>query len=190
MRDQRSVFGSVSVGVLTLALLSGAIFPSVVGGRSGARESRASSPSGKTEITERKPSASNGGQSTPAAGLYRKAPLSFEANQGQFDPSVKFRARGSGYQLHLTPTEAVLSLKRDAKETENKQSEKDFSSGASARRSSTDDVVRMRLLGASSNPRMRGEDVLPGKVNYLLGNDPRAWRTNVTTYGKVKYENV
>ena len=39
-----------------------------------------------------------------------KLPLSFEANQGQTDEQVKFLARGNGYNLFLTPTEAVLKL--------------------------------------------------------------------------------
>lgn len=39
-------------------------------------------------------------------------PLSFEANQGQTDPSVKFLSRGESYSLFLTATEAVLSLRR------------------------------------------------------------------------------
>src|SRR5436309_13192783 len=46
---------------------------------------------------------------------YGKLPLSFEANQGQTDPQVKFLSRGRGYTLFLTPTEAVLTLtKADA----------------------------------------------------------------------------
>ena len=43
---------------------------------------------------------------------YGKLPLSFEANQGQSDSRVDFLARGSGYTLFLTPTEAVLALRR------------------------------------------------------------------------------
>ena len=39
-------------------------------------------------------------------------PLHFEPNQGQTDPAVQFLARGPGYGLFLTPTEAVLSLHR------------------------------------------------------------------------------
>src|SRR5256885_17222303 len=42
-----------------------------------------------------------------------KLPLSFEANQGQADPTVQFLSRGSGYSLFLTRTEAGLVL-RDA----------------------------------------------------------------------------
>ena len=42
---------------------------------------------------------------------YGKVSLSFEANQGQTDPRVKFLSRGSGYTLFLTGDEAVLSLR-------------------------------------------------------------------------------
>src|SRR5437879_12199418 len=45
---------------------------------------------------------------------YGKLPLSFEANQGQADPQVKFLSRGSGYTLFLTSTEAVLTLTKAA----------------------------------------------------------------------------
>ena len=27
-------------------------------------------------------------------------------------------------------------------------------------------------------------------MNYLLGNDPREWRTQVPTYGQVRYDGV
>src|SRR6266851_9150201 len=51
---------------------------------------------------------------------YGKMPLAFEANQGQADPRAKFLSRGQGYEVFLTPTEAVLGLrvpeKRDDKE--------------------------------------------------------------------------
>jgi hypothetical protein len=38
-------------------------------------------------------------------------PIHFEANQGQADPEVKFRARGPGYTLSLTATEVVWQLR-------------------------------------------------------------------------------
>src|SRR5207245_10091565 len=43
---------------------------------------------------------------------YGKLPLSFEANDGQADPQVKFLSRGRAYTLFLTSTEAVLVLDR------------------------------------------------------------------------------
>ncbi len=51
------------------------------------------------------------GKQQIAAG-YGKLPLTFERNQGQADPQVKFLSRGSGYALFLTPNQAVLSLRR------------------------------------------------------------------------------
>src|SRR5260370_17908538 len=44
-------------------------------------------------------------------GSYGTLPLSFEVNQGQTDPQVKFLSRGRGYALFLTGDEAVLSLR-------------------------------------------------------------------------------
>jgi hypothetical protein len=42
---------------------------------------------------------------------FGRLPLAFEVNEGQFDPQVKFLCRGRGYQLFITPAEAVLTLK-------------------------------------------------------------------------------
>ena len=42
---------------------------------------------------------------------FGKLPLSFEINKGQIDPRVKFLSHGSGYDLFLTPTDAVLTLR-------------------------------------------------------------------------------
>ena len=41
---------------------------------------------------------------------YGKLPLRFEANRGQTHEDVRFLARGPGYTLFLTPTDAVLTL--------------------------------------------------------------------------------
>src|SRR3989442_14540876 len=38
-------------------------------------------------------------------------PMTFERNEGQTDAEVRFLARGRGYALYLTSTEAVLSLR-------------------------------------------------------------------------------
>src|SRR6476619_130306 len=44
--------------------------------------------------------------------IFGSVPLSFEANDGQADAQVQFLARGPGYGLFLTGTEAMLSLQR------------------------------------------------------------------------------
>src|SRR5450755_2855260 len=45
---------------------------------------------------------------------YGKLPLSFEANHGQTDPSVKFLSRTGAYSLFLTGDEAVFTLRGSA----------------------------------------------------------------------------
>ena len=72
-------------------------------------------------------------------------PLAFEANRGQADEQVQFLARGAGYTVFLTSTEAVLSLR----------------AGRSGRA-----VVRVKPVGASAAARIVADGELPGVVNY------------------------
>jgi hypothetical protein len=185
MRYQTGAFGAFTTGVLTLALLCAAVAPPIVSGHAN----RTTPPRHLTGSSVSDRRTQNNLRQTHAAETYRKAPISFEANQGQADPSVKFLARGAGYQLHLTSTQAVLSLNREAG-GKHKQAEDDSRSRQNSRRSPVGDVVRMTLLQARSDASVSGEDVLPGTANYLLGNDRRSWRTNVATYGKVRYKGL
>jgi hypothetical protein len=114
------------------------------------------------------------------ADAYGKLPLSFEANQGQADTKVKYITRGSGYTLSLTPTGAVLSLDMPAS-MDGRPAETVPAKGA---------VLRMGLVGANPDSQIAGTDELPGKVNYLVGNDPARWHTDVPTYAKVHYMGV
>jgi len=118
---------------------------------------------------------------------YGQLPLSFEVNQGQADPQVKFLARGAGQALFLTSTEAVLVLtKADPKA----QSLQRPPTSPVAPRAGTQTVLRMTFAGASPQPPIAGQKELAGKVNYFLGNDPAKWRTNVPTYAAVRYEGL
>src|SRR2546427_769359 len=119
---------------------------------------------------------------------YGKLPLSFEANQGQTDPQVKFLSRGSGYTLFLTPTEAVLALREGA----SARNVVDGSPAAKRERGQPlqGTVLRMKLLGANPTPRVTGVEELRGRSNYFIGNDPAKWRANVPTYAKVEYRDV
>src|SRR5213593_2697879 len=118
---------------------------------------------------------------------YGKLPLSFEANDGQADPQVKFLSRGSGYTLFLTSTEAVLTLtKADAYAKRRISGEAMLAEPE--KRAGT--VLRMKLHGANPAPAVAGVGELPGKSNYFVGNDPKKWRANVPTYAKVEYGEV
>jgi hypothetical protein len=115
------------------------------------------------------------------AAAYGKLPLNFEANVGQSDPQVRFLSRGNGYSLFLTDSAAVLSLHQQIK-------------ASNARATTTADikadVVRMELTNTSLAHRVTGEDALPGKVSYFIGNDPAKWHSEVPTYSRVRYVGV
>ena len=119
---------------------------------------------------------------------YGNLPLSFEANHGQSDSSVKFLSRGSGYSLFLTSNEAVLVLSRSEPDESQKASRLARAAVRARHRKSA--VVRMTLVNANPQSQAAGHDALPGKSNYFIGNDPAKWRTNIPTYAKVKYEGV
>jgi hypothetical protein len=48
----------------------------------------------------------------------------------------------------------------------------------------------MQLVGADPQAKVSGLEQLPGKSNYIIGDDHKKWRTNVPNYAKVKYQDV
>jgi hypothetical protein len=119
------------------------------------------------------------------AASYGKLPLSFEANQGQSDPQVRFLSRGNGYSLFLTDSSAVLALRKP-----NRVPAKPAPVGRIGHAPSSEtDAIGMELVGAN-HARVIGADQLPGTANYFIGNNPAKWQSGVPTYGKVRYSGV
>src|SRR5207245_10554939 len=52
-----------------------------------------------------------------AADAYGRLPMTFEPNQGQAEPSVKFLSRGGGFTLQLSATEAGLAFSQKGRGT-------------------------------------------------------------------------
>lgn len=113
-------------------------------------------------------------------------PLAFQANTGQFDPAVRFRARGPGCQFWLTENETVFQFRSVA----NGSDQEIPLAPLLEDRTSPTAVLRMRLVGANPSTSVTGAFLCEGEINYLLGNDPTRWRTGVPTYGKVEYREV
>ena len=101
-------------------------------------------------------------------------PMIFEPNLGQADSEVKFLARGAGYSIFLEPTSAVLALRN----------------APNSRVTNSQSFVRMNLVGANPASATRGTDLLPGKSNYVIGNDPKKWHSDVPQFSGVHYANV
>lgn len=106
---------------------------------------------------------------------YNSLPLLFEINHGQADSRVRFISRGNGYALFITPTEALLASSRTSHPDTN---------------AATSPLMHMKLIGANPRASTVGLGALSSTTNYVIGNDPAKWRTNVPTYAKVKCQNV
>ena len=133
-------------------------------------------------------------------------PLAFEANEGQTDPQVKYMARGNGYKLFLTSGDAIFSLastsssrvsrpremmehripgySRELKKlirTPIARAQHNVSSMAS---------LRMHVVGGKQDAQIVNSGLLPSKVNYFIGKDPRNWHTAVRQYARISYQDV
>jgi hypothetical protein len=139
-----------------------------------------------------------------AVHAYAKLPLAFEPNWGQLRSEGQFLARGDGYTLSLTPTEAAFALSSPA--TARPGNAKSPKANASSNflpdlarqyhnapfrgRNQTAKLLRMKLVGANTSARFAALDPLPGHSNYFIGSDPLSWRTNIPNYRRVKAEDV
>src|SRR5580704_14523299 len=131
------------------------------GSRRSAEKAGASVPASPIPASSKSPSSLH--SKPDARAILGQLPLIFEPNQGQADSRVKFLARGAGYSLFLDGTSAMLA-------TQTTRS----SSGRSGR---SERYVRMKLVGANPAAVTEGANPLPGKSNYMIGNDQRKWRS-------------
>ena len=97
-----------------------------------------------------------------SAAIYANLPLSFE----KYGEQGNFVSRAAGFNLLISNQEAVFALN-----------------------GKPGTFVRMRVQGASSQARVAGEERLPGRANYLVG-DRASWRTNVEQVGRVRIQEV
>lgn len=98
------------------------------------------------------------------------SPLAFERNLGQAPAGSDFVAQAAGgLRMQISSREALINLP---------------SLSQQPRR------LRARLAGNSRHVAPQAIEPLEGRVNYLLGSDPKAWVTDVPTYRRIRYPNV
>ncbi len=96
---------------------------------------------------------------------FSMTPFSFERNQGQTDPSVKFFTRIDGALVFLTAEGLIVDLS----ETE---------------------MMKMQFMVANPSPKLTGEILLDTRSNYLIGDNPSRWTRQVPHYERVRYHDI
>ncbi len=133
---------------------------------------------------------------------YAALPLAFEANQGQTDPQVKYLARGNGYRLYLTSSQAILTMPTRGGFSEVRDMMMNKRRGLAGIRALLRNrnavqvkqpalaALRMNFLGTSSRTQLIAQERQPGKINYYVGTDPAKWHSNIPLFGRVNYKNI
>jgi hypothetical protein len=90
-----------------------------------------------------------------------RLPLRFEANRGQWGPTVQYAARGGGYDLLFTAQGPSLRFGRSQ-------------------------AIEISLVNSNRQPVVEGLDPLKVRTNYMIGARAK-WHTDVPNYARVEY---
>jgi hypothetical protein len=93
----------------------------------------------------------------------QRLPLHFEANQGQWDPEVRYAAPSGAGTVFLTARGPVLATSTHR--------------------------IDLNLLRGNRAPQLEGLDRLQAHTDYFVGDRAR-WRTGVAQFGRVAYRAV
>jgi len=96
-------------------------------------------------------------------------PLSFEPNQGQAAVPSPFLVHVRDGSVYLQPGGLLFKLLYRDSETGKVLA----------------DTASLRFRGAAENTVLEGREILPGTSNYLIGNDPTRWRTDIPQYARM-----
>jgi hypothetical protein len=133
------------------------------------------------------------GAGVTTANNFASTPVAFSENQGQWNSEVLYRSTLNGSTVWFTRDAVVYQISRVAGRSDRSQLIEDGLAPAEMYRlteSLEHITLKVSLVGGAANPTVSGEELLDYRCNYLRGDKPLAWFTNVASYRAVRYENV
>jgi len=123
-----------------------------------------------------------------ASASFASQPLYFEANQGQLinPTSTQFFARTHEALFALSATDATITLSKSDRPG---HSRNQLDANSRIRNLETK-TIHLQFVGANRQARMIGDDLLPARVNYFVGNDSAQWQTSVPLFTKVQVRDL
>ena len=145
--------------------------------------------------------------------IYAQGPSVFEfvENKGQWDNKVKFKGllpagnfylQKNGFTVVQHNTDDLAQV-RDNHDPDllvgNRPKAANKRIGRRTTSNTTSDTAastlrshayEVQFVGGAGNPEIIPDKVLPGYSNYIIGNDPSKWASNVKSYQAVLYKNV
>lgn len=120
---------------------------------------------------------------------YGELPLYFIENRGQMNARVKFYGKGTGHAIFFTQEGVILKFAK-AKQLQDRGSKAEMRDRELELQKREIKVIRLFPVGGNPSPKIVAEGLQEGKVNYLVGDDPIKWKTEIPTYHRVVYEEV
>jgi len=120
-------------------------------------------------------------------------PLAFTENQGQWDEQVQYRANAGGATMWFTKDGAVYQFTRTIpRDDEGLDDPMDPMNDLRDHEPDSIESIAIKasFVGANSNPQMVGVEMMEYKCNFIIGNDPNHWYTDVPNYSAVVYEEI
>jgi hypothetical protein len=124
-------------------------------------------------------------------------PISFTENHGQWDEKALFKAEAGGVTFWYCKDEVIYQFTRDTDELLKDDNYDDsnlikgmpekFNKPLFKKESM---VLRTQFVGANPDAEIIGENCLPYKNNYFLGNTPAKWATDVPNYSAIIYKDI
>jgi pimeloyl-ACP methyl ester carboxylesterase len=96
-------------------------------------------------------------------------PVSYIPNMGQSATNVRYQVHGGSSSAFFTDEAILLAVTEGAE---------------------TLPFVSLRWENANPSPDISAGRQLPGVVNYIRGNDPQQWRSDIPTYGEIVYHSL
>jgi hypothetical protein len=139
-------------------------------------------------------------QPTLDAGIVHSssAPTAFVQNLGQWPENVLFRADAGGVIVWITRSGLIYQFNRPIEPIEaapgaitDTLPEGSEAGVLNARRDPFEtSLIKADFVGANLAPDVAAEGPLDYRCNYIIGNDPNRWRTDVPTYRSVTLRNI
>ena len=159
------VFAILFGAILIVSMMSGSAEVPIINSSPDHSDSLSGGNFSISTSTELDSSPHSSNQSIDSAML--KLPLSFIENRGQSPEDVRFMVRIEGPTVFFTPSEVVFSL------------------------SQGNNSSAVHMAFENSNPgQIIGEEQLPGRANFFIGNDSTQWISDIPTFGSIRYKEI
>lgn len=118
--------------------------------------------------------------------------LYFEENRGQFDPAIQYQTFVTGIQVRFLESGLSHAMIRELETQSSEHYEKYENYRWAGEREVEHEALvwNTSFLNTSPQVRIEGKEPIAGVINYIKGNSPRQWATDITRFRELWYTSI